>query len=291
MDGRASLWNVSPRPADHRSFAWNGGAFDAARRNYTDVVEGTIRSPRHIIMATLRGGARRHEFVTDCGLRYDGPDRPGTVSFLPAGCERRLRLTGVAWEWASIALSPALFAGAVDDNAGATSLASFSNLDDPFLFGLLRELERLHRIDGNLDATYCEAMSSAVAHYLRRSHPAVGAKPEAASARLTSRQLRRIADHVEAHLEEAIRIADLALLVNISEGHLHRAFRATTGETPLDFIHRRRVHKAIAILASEPASIAELALRVGFSSPSHFSRVFRGLTGINPSQYRRSLLS
>ena len=81
-------------------------------------------------------------------------------------------------------------------------------------------------------------------------------------------------------------MADLARLVGLSAGHLHRAFRETTGQTPLEFINRRRVERAAAILATEEPTIAEVALRVGFLSPSHFSRTFRRVTGRNPSARR-----
>ncbi|HEX7125855.1 MAG TPA: AraC family transcriptional regulator [Thermodesulfobacteriota bacterium] len=47
------------------------------------------------------------------------------------------------------------------------------------------------------------------------------------------------------------------------------------------------VRRAIAILATERVTVAELALRVGFSSPSHFARTFRRVTGVTPSRYVR----
>jgi AraC-like DNA-binding protein len=51
-----------------------------------------------------------------------------------------------------------------------------------------------------------------------------------------------------------------------------------------------RVHVAMAeqLLARTDLSIAPMALRVGFLSPAHFARVFRSMTGQNPSNYRRS---
>jgi AraC-like DNA-binding protein len=79
-----------------------------------------------------------------------------------------------------------------------------------------------------------------------------------------------------------IRISDLAELVGLSCGHLHRAFRATTGKTPLAFINERRIEQAMAMLAQDHASVAEVSLRCGFLSPSHFARLFRRSTGVSP---------
>src|SRR5688572_440293 len=80
-------WHIDSLPSHHKGFNWSGGSFEMAYR--TESVEGTIKSSRPLVMATLSGGARRHEFVTDDCLRYADADQAGFVSFLRAGCERR----------------------------------------------------------------------------------------------------------------------------------------------------------------------------------------------------------
>jgi AraC family transcriptional regulator len=94
--------------------------------------------------------------------------------------------------------------------------------------------------------------------------------------------LRRVTEFVDAHLSSPIRVP-LADLAQLSEGHFHRAFRAATGQTPLEFIHARRVTMAKQLLASSDLSIAQMALRAGFLGPAHFARVFRSMTGQSPS--------
>jgi AraC family transcriptional regulator len=283
---------IEPRAAQWRSFAWRTGVFDMARRSYTEAVEGTIRTPDHLIMVILRGGAERLEVRTDCGHTFAGPDRPGSVSFVPAHCGRQLSMKGVCSEWASIALHPELLDELDEDGSQSEDLsfdfAPFSNVDDPFIATMVAELARLHAADGRLDQTYCEAMSRALAHYLVRRH---GRKRLAASTdgtrawTLPPWRVRRIDEYVDAHLSDPILVAELASLVGVSAGHLHRAFRATVGITPLDYINEKRVQRSITILTTERVSVAEVALRVGFLSPSHFTRTFRRVTGVNPSRY------
>ena len=269
---------VTPPPDEWRSFAWDGGLFQAAARPYTASVEGTILSAAPILMTTLRGGAERHEMANADGRRYDGPDRPGAVSFLPAGCARSLRLRGVAWHWASLTLAP----------GAAASVPSFCCVEDPVLHGLLAELDRLHRRDGALDGTYCDTVSAMLGAYLARRFGAAGAPPER-PLRLTARQMRRIAEHVEEHLVGPIRFGALAALAGLSEGYFHRAFRATTGETPLAYVTRRRVARAVDLLRAGDLPIAAIALEVGFASPTAFARSFRSIVGAAPSAYRRRL--
>ncbi len=271
-----------PIAQDLRSFSWRGGSFDTGQRPYTERVDGFMRTPNHVLLLTLRGGARHIEVRTDCGHAYSGPDRPGAVSLVPAHCERRTRMDGVEAEWASIALSPD-----PDENARPDRLAPFTNAEDPFVAALVGELSRLIHADGSLEPLYCEAMGHAARHYL------VGRYSDRAGAparpwKLAPWRLRRLTDYVEANLDRDILIGDLAEAVGLSAGHLHRAFRATTGTTPLEFIHRSRIKRAAAILADEQVPVADLALRVGFQSPSHFARTFRRFTGVNPSRYGRS---
>ncbi|MGO1075440.1 helix-turn-helix transcriptional regulator [Inquilinus sp. CA228] len=278
---------IEPRATGWRSFAWAGGVFDTARRPYTEAVEGTILIPHHLVLVTLAGGASHQEVVSSCGHRYVGSDRPGAVSFVPADCERRLRLRGVESEWASISLDPALLQDEVFEPAGRSlDGAAFTNQEAPFLAGMVAEAARLAAAEGGLDRAYGEAMSWALAHHLvrRYGHAAPAGGPRRWA--LPPWRLRRIADYVDAHLGAEIRIADLAGLVGLSPGRLHRAFRETTGRTPLAFISDRRIRRAMRMLEAEGGSMAEIALRCGFVSPSHFARLFRSVAGMAPSRYR-----
>jgi AraC family transcriptional regulator len=263
------------------------GVFDTARRPFTRLVEGRMRTPQHLLLVTLRGGADRLEVSTDCGHRYDGADRAGAVSFVPAHCQRQLRMHGVRSEWASIAFRPDLVDEILQEEArgGRLEIAPFTNAEDAFLAGLVGELGRHLDADGALDALYAETMGLAAVRYLARRFGRPAAPLPAA--KLAPWQMRRIAALVEAKLGEEIRIADLAAAIGLSAGHFHRAFRATTGKTPLAHVTEARIRRAIGIAATEPLSVAELALRVGFASPSHFARLFRRATGVAPSRLRR----
>lgn len=282
--GEDNVRLVEPLAVDWRHQAWSGGAFDAGRRGFTSAVEGIIRTPQHVVMVTLSGGARRLEVSSDCGHRHQGPDRTGAVSFVPAHCGRRLAMQDVEAAWASIALDPERLR---DASGAPAALPTFSNVEDPFVAAMAAEFEALHARDGALDPAYCEAMASAlVEHLIRRYLPH---RPDGVQGiwKIAPWRLRRIRDYVEANLDRVIRIADLADIADLSPGYFHRAFRITTGKTPLTYINERRVRRAETLICDSDESLAAIAQAVGFVSPSHFTRTFRKIAGANPSLRRR----
>jgi transcriptional regulator GlxA family with amidase domain len=99
-------------------------------------------------------------------------------------------------------------------------------------------------------------------------------------------RLQRVLDHVEANLGREIRLQDMADAARLSAHHFSELFRETTGEAPYRYVMRARVERAKTLLRNSMMSILDVALAVGFSDQSHFSKVFRRLAGITPGAYR-----
>ena len=101
---------------------------------------------------------------------------------------------------------------------------------------------------------------------------------------------RRIADHVEAHLDGPLRLEELARLVGLSAFHLQRSFRASHGVSPHVWLAHRRVARAKTLLRGR-SPIAEVALACGFSSQSHLTRAFKLATGATPAAFRSCVVA
>ena len=100
--------------------------------------------------------------------------------------------------------------------------------------------------------------------------------------------VRRVTTYIEAHLDGALPLAELAACAGLSPFHFARGFRATVGETPHRFVVQRRVAAARELLlASEGISLGEAAFRTGFSSQSHLTRCFREVCGVTPGEFLR----
>jgi AraC family transcriptional regulator len=174
------------------------------------------------------------------------------------------------------------------DASSARDLGTFTNQRDSFLHTMLVELLRLHKSDEQLDGLYCEAMAVSAAQYLMRRYGSAGHGHQTVGGALPGWRLRRALEYVNANLgEQELRLDDVARCVGLSLGFFHRAFKDTTGETPLAYIQRMRIQRAMELLASRDLSVLQLATKVGFLSPSHFSRLFQRQVGMTPSRYRQ----
>jgi AraC family transcriptional regulator len=67
-------------------------------------------------------------------------------------------------------------------------------------------------------------------------------------------------------------------------------FRQSTGETPHQFVMRRRMERAKEMLRVGKARIMDVAVACGFKTQQHFARVFRQMCGATPREYRKDVL-
>jgi AraC family transcriptional regulator len=104
-----------------------------------------------------------------------------------------------------------------------------------------------------------------------------------------SRTMGQITDSIDAHLHHYVPLADLALLCKTSPSHFAKKFRKSAGLSLQRFVNRRRLRAAMAMLEAGSTPLSQIALDLGFSSQSHFTRVFSDLTGFTPASYRRQI--
>jgi len=71
----------------------------------------------------------------------------------------------------------------------------------------------------------------------------------------------------------------------MSRVHLYRKLKALTGESPSSLIHNRRMKVAARLIREKKGNLTEIALSIGISNPSYFSRSFREHYGISPRDF------
>lgn len=104
---------------------------------------------------------------------------------------------------------------------------------------------------------------------------------------LSDRELRIIADAVEAQIETPVRLDELAMTIGLTRFQFARSFREKTGQPPHQYVLARRLNRARTLLVQPRMTLTEIAYACGFASQSHMSDTFRSHLGITPGAYRR----
>jgi AraC family transcriptional regulator len=109
------------------------------------------------------------------------------------------------------------------------------------------------------------------------------------SANLAPRWLQQARDLLHARFAERLTLAELAHDVGVHPVHLAQAFHKSYQRTVGDYVRQLRIEYACRELAASETPIVQIALAAGFCDQSHFTRTFKRLIGVAPSQYRESL--
>jgi len=168
------------------------------------------------------------------------------------------------------------------------ALREVSGGRDPMLESLLEHLR--HELTGQAPASplFVQGIAQSMAVHLIRNYALPQAEAPPRPLGLPAFTLRKITSWMEAHLDEAFSLAQLAQEAGLSPFHFSRLFKQSTGLSPSQYLIRERIGRARHLLNETRKSILEIGLEVGYSSPSHFAKVFRREVGVPPLEYRQN---
>lgn len=170
----------------------------------------------------------------------------------------------------------ALCAGRAEDE-----LTAYSSADDP----LRRELAGAARAavaqPDKLPGGYLAELANALAAHLLSA--AGGGAPESRGRRPDAEQtVRRLTEHIDAHLAGDLSLAALAALAGWSAHHLAHTFTEIAGRPLHQYVLARRLDEAMRLLRQGGRSVAEVGRAVGFADQSHLARQFKRRFGVSP---------
>jgi AraC family transcriptional regulator len=228
------------------------------------------------------------------GRSFDQRIQTGEIIVIPAGVASHWRLNDVTSNYAlHLYLSPNFVrttASSFDLDQGQISIEPQFGVNDEHIqhigMSLLHELKQSN-ILGRFSA---DALANVLAMQLVRRYSYLR-DVQTSRGGVAPRKLRRAIEFINVNLEkeQTVALAAVAEEVGMSYFHFSRAFKQSMGVSPNVYMIEQRIERAKKLLSETDVPIAEIALRVGFASQSHFTTTFRRLAWTTPKAFREML--
>jgi AraC family transcriptional regulator len=136
---------------------------------------------------------------------------------------------------------------------------------------------------------FVDCIESALANILLTSFNTFAPRSIPAKGGMAPHVLRRVIGFMHANMDKQIGLKDLADCAGLSLSHFSFRFRASTNQSPHQYMLRLRVERSKELLTDHRLSVLDVGLEVGFRNQQHFATVFRNAVGVPPSVYRTQL--
>lgn len=237
-----------------------------------------------MLMLAIRGTGRR--WYRFGAKTIELSTRPGMLELYSGDFERdSARWAGQNGQTVGVYIDPIDVARLLPE-ADDLSVRTTHELFDPKFQWLVQELFDEAERGAPSGALYVEGLSSALLGRLAEFY-AVKRSPKTSVGHLSYASRRVVLDYIDTHLGDDISVIDLALEARLSPHHFSRAFKATLGASPHQYVIRRRMEAATKLITTSSMPIVEIALALGFSSQSHFTQAFRRYAGTTPADARK----
>jgi AraC family transcriptional regulator len=215
----------------------------------------------------------------------------GEMCLVPRHVETWLRTDELHYSYLSVGISDAALAAACDGTKDDVELCRVGKLVDARV-GALAATVNAERIAGFPSGRlFLDSVEQALAVALVNDYAVRHHSPQTHRGGLGSARLRRIKEFIDAKIEDDLTLCEMAQAVELSTAYFSRMFRKSTGETPHQFLLRRRLERAKKMLRSADERVLDVAVACGFKSQQHFAQVFRHVCRVTPTEYRREFLN
>jgi AraC family transcriptional regulator len=217
--------------------------------------------------------------------------QPGSISLIPEGHEGHWNIAGPIGV-SHVYLTGQRLQSCADLIAGGKRIELIDRVgfEDPTAARVLELLSHEAALGDRSSRLFLEQAVDLLCMQLIRGHSSIGALPTSAPRRgLANWQVKRVTTYMRDHLDQEIGLQELATLVGLSRFHFCTAFRMATGHTPHEWLTVQRIQRAKELLTDLKLPITDIALTVGYQTPSAFAATFRRIAGVTPTEFRRSL--
>lgn len=289
VEGRETVPIVPHEPLlSSASLAWDGFLLE---EHSVPPLQSPVRVNPTVLLHLQTGSPARHDWQSGRKL-HRTLIQTGGLHLIPPGPERSLRERDHT-ECLVLSMEPAFLQRSLADFLPAENL----ELIEKFAFAdsqIVRLLKALH-VEAKLGAPsgklFAESLATALAVYLARHYSSASSKIQNRRAGMTPPRLDRVLDYIGDNLDEDLSLSALAEIAGMNLFYFARLFKQSTGTSPHQYVLDQRIQRAKQLLRNSPITILEASVRTGFVDQAHFTKVFRRLVGVTPTQYRHQAAS
>jgi AraC-like DNA-binding protein len=242
------------------------------------------------LLFMLRRGLPGNPYWIDGRQAEQGPRLPGQFNFLDLHHEHVAEIQSGVDCVAMYVPRVALEILATEQTLRWTppnGMISGHAIDDSVIWHLSESLVPVLERPGEANPLFVEHIGMALAWRLIHHYGELSPLGPPHPGGLAPWQERRAQDMLMASITGQVSLSELAAACRLSRSHFARAFKATTGLAPHQWLLTERVRLARFLLESTARTIAEIAEDCGFADQSHFSRVFARFLSCSPGRWRR----
>jgi AraC family transcriptional regulator len=210
----------------------------------------------------------------------------GIIQITPAKITQSL-----AWNSHSkfllLALDPQFLERAtIEVTKGRLELIPQFSIIDPIIQHIALALQADIVTGNNTGKLFTESAATMLATHIVKAYATEKPEIKAYQDGLARNKLHLVIDYIDSHLEQDIKLSDLAKLIDVNQYYFCALFKQSTGLAPHKYLIQQRVKRAKYLLQNTNLSIAEIALRCGFTDQSHLNKHFKRLVGLTPKATR-----
>jgi AraC family transcriptional regulator len=262
---------------------WAGYHFEESQARNEPITRGCFSKTTLFLCTGGQGTAhRKHRGVWD-----KNEIRPGSVFIVRRDTEIEAAWASEPWPTMLLQIDNSSFQRSAPDeiNSIEKTLVSALTTYDERLASLMMEMRTEVKNGCSSGRLYGESLSLALLAYLASTYATPGNTGDR-DVKLSPAHQRRIVEYIAANLATNISVTELAELAQMSTSHFARSFKLSFGVTPYRYVMQERVEGAKHMLTNTKFTASDVAMAFGFSSLSHFVKVFRQFTGVSPKQYK-----
>lgn len=248
-----------------------------------------VGMPGHVIM-TFYGAAQEITWRRG-NMRIHSRTRPGSITVIPDGHDGRWDIGGPL-EVSHVYLTEQRLQHCADVLAGGQriELVDRAGFDDAATSHILEMLSQPVVMSDPASRLFVEQAVDLLCTQLIRAHSSLAAIPHAPPRKgLADWQVKRVTDYMKEFLDRDIGLDEMAALVDLSRFHFATAFRQATGTSPHHYLTALRMTEARKLLSQLDLPIIQVALAVGYQTPSAFTASFRKANNMTPREFRQAL--